>query len=175
MWNLITDFPAYRIHDTGLIESCYKPKSSIQGDMWREVKPIYDKSCGYLIVTLCHKGVRKNKRIHRLLMEAFVSNPRNCAHINHIDADKLNNNLSNLEWCTPKENSQHALKAGLYQATFDAQSVAVQMFDLQNTYLLTHSSLHEAERATGVCWQNIWKVCNKRRHTAGGFKWRYAA
>lgn len=170
---LIQDFPNYRIREDGVIESCYKLKSSIPCDVWRELKQIYDKSCGYMIVTLCHEGVRKNKRVHRLLLEAFVPNPSNKAHVNHIDGNKLNNSLDNLEWATPKENTNHSIKMGLHDPAAHSRKEIVQLDKDTKTVIAVFPSLHEAGRTTGVVWQNIWKVCDGRRKTAGGFVWAY--
>ena len=170
---LIQDFPNYRISEDGVIESCYKFKTSIPCDVWREVKQIYDKSCGYMIVTLCHEGVRKNKRVHRLLTEAFIPNPSNKAHVNHIDGNKLNNSLDNLEWATPKENTNHAIKTGLCDPAAHSRREIVQLDKDTKAVIATFPSLHEAGRTTGVVWQNIWKVCDGRRKTAGGFAWAY--
>lgn len=58
------------------------------------------------------KGHKKRMKQHRVLMETFVPNPENKPHINHIDSNRMNNRLSNLEWCTAKENSNHAINAG---------------------------------------------------------------
>ena len=170
---LIQDFPNYRIREDGVIESCYKFKTNIPTDVWRVVKPIYDKSCGYLIVTLCHEGIRKNKRVHRLLAEAFIDNPSDKAHVNHIDGNKLNNALSNLEWATPKENTNHAIKMELYDPGAASRKSVIQIDKDTAEVIAEYSSLHEAGRFTNVACQNIWKVCDGRRNTAGGFKWAY--
>ena len=174
MEQIITDYPAYKITDKGEIYSLFKYKTSIISDEWRLVQPVYDKSCGYLIVTLCDgNGKRQNKRVHRLLMEAFVPNPENKAHVNHKDGNKLNNCLSNLEWATPSENARHAANTGLCDERRKAQEVAIIQMDTDFNKVAEHVSLHQAGRDTGIAWQNISKVVRGLRHTAGGYRWKY--
>jgi len=173
-YELIKDFPNYRINTEGNVQSCYKFKTNIPCDTWRDVQHVYDKSCGYMLVTLAHNGIRKNKRVHRLLMETFVPNPDNKPQINHKDTNKLNNLLSNLEWATSKENSSHAATLGLYEPAIEATRTPVIMYDKDLLVELQEfKSLHDAGRDTGIQWTNIWKVCNGQRHTAGGYHWKY--
>lgn len=68
---------------------------------------------GYVMVTLCKNNKTFNASVHRLIAEAFIPNPDNKPQINHIDGNKSNNNIDNLEWCTPSENMIHAYKMGL--------------------------------------------------------------
>lgn len=70
---------------------------------------------GYLLVRLCYGDGRmpKNRTIHSLVAEAFIPNPENKRCVNHKDGNKTNNNVTNLEWNTHKENCQHAIKTGL--------------------------------------------------------------
>lgn len=65
---------------------------------------------GYLYIRLCNDGITTKHRIHRLVAFAFLSNPDNLPEINHIDGNKTNNHVSNLEWCTRKQNVEHATK-----------------------------------------------------------------
>ena len=69
---------------------------------------------GYYIATLSVPWKKQNKMlVHRAIALAFIPNPENKPHINHIDGDKKNNDIANLEWCTHKENMIHARKIGL--------------------------------------------------------------
>lgn len=65
----------------------------------------------YLIVGLRKGNNVLTRPVHRLVALAFIPNPENKPHINHKDLDKTNNRVDNLEWCTPKENSQHYAKS----------------------------------------------------------------
>lgn len=62
---------------------------------------------GYLMVKLYKNNIRSNKKIHRLVAEAFIPNPENKPQVNHADENKTNNSLDNLEWMTAKENINH--------------------------------------------------------------------
>lgn len=64
-------------------------------------------SNGYLIVSLTKNGKAKMHSVHRILAETFIPNPQLKAQVNHIDGNKLNNSLDNLEWATQKENFRH--------------------------------------------------------------------
>jgi len=72
------------------------------------LKPIHQVR-GYLVVNLHYdRNKFKKKRIHRLVAHAFLPNPNEYNEINHLDGDKENNRLDNLEWCTHSQNMQHA-------------------------------------------------------------------
>jgi hypothetical protein len=68
---------------------------------------------GYLSISLAKNGRSRIQYIHRLLAITFIPNPENKPQVNHIDGNSLNNDLSNLEWATAKENIRHAWAIGL--------------------------------------------------------------
>ena len=74
---------------------------------------IPDISRTYLHVKLYSNYRMKHFYLHRLVATAFIPNPENKSHINHIDCNKFNNYISNLEWCTHKENMEHSSKNGM--------------------------------------------------------------
>lgn len=74
-------------------------------------------STSYSMVALYDNGKRKDLKIHRLVAQAFLPNPKNKPQVNHKNGDKLNNHVQNLEWCTNSENQKHAYKTGLRKVT----------------------------------------------------------
>jgi len=68
----------------------------------------------YSVADLYKNGVVKKVTFHRLVLSVFTPNPENKPYINHKDMNKRNNNVNNLEWCTPLENSRHAVENGAY-------------------------------------------------------------
>jgi len=101
----------YEISNLGNVKSFPSlRKNSIKYD--RVLKPIITRT-GYNDVKLCKEGVGIRFRIHKLVAIHFCKNPDNKPYVNHIDGDKSNNLYSNLEWCTAKENTKHAIDTGL--------------------------------------------------------------
>ena len=103
----------YQISNKGRIKSLDRyVKNSRKGNRLIKEKVLNptDNGHGYKIIGLNYKGKRKNHYIHRLVAEAFIPNPYNKKCVNHIDYDRGNNNVDNLEWCTTKENMQHSVE-----------------------------------------------------------------
>lgn len=75
------------------------------------MKPAKDAN-GYLRTMIVSNGKLKTIKIHRLVAEAWIENPENKSQVNHIDFDRSNNKANNLEWMTPKENTEYSYKAG---------------------------------------------------------------
>jgi hypothetical protein len=80
----------------------------------------------------------KTRTIHRVIAKAFISNPNNLAVVNHIDGNKQNNNVNNLEWCTSSENQKHAYKKGLRTAPKGTKNGRCKLTVDDINYIKTH-------------------------------------
>lgn len=85
----------------------------VRNDLTGQIKTPHPNNKGYYDVHLYDNSKRTIRRIHRLVAEAFIPNQEGKPCINHIDGDKLNNNVDNLEWVTHSENMKHAFGTGL--------------------------------------------------------------
>lgn len=126
---------------------------------------------GYKHVTLLINNKQKRCRVHRLVAETFVNNPENKPYVNHIDGDRANNNVENLEWVTPSENTIHAVKLGIFKSGVKR---AVNQYDLDGNFMMQYESIVEAAKQSGASETKITACCKKERKTSGDFQWRYA-
>ena len=124
---------------------------------------------GYLRHCLYKHNKRKNLLLHRIIATAFIDNPEKKPQVNHIDENKLNNDLSNLEWCTERENAIHGTRT---KRVAEKLSQKVIQLDLNDNILNVFKSMRQAERETGVSVGNISSCCNRKTKSAGGYKWR---
>ena len=92
-------------------------------------------SSGYRKVTLRKDGRSSNVMIHRAVALAFIPNPENKTEVNHIDGDKLNNRVDNLEWCTKSENAIHASRVLGKKGHGVEHSVKITAEDAREIYL----------------------------------------
>ena len=129
---------------------------------------------GYLFVNLCKNGKRKMFTIHRLVAETFLPNPDNLPEINHIDEDKTNNSVDNLEYCTHEYNQNYGTRNERISKTNTngKQSKPVLQFSKTGDLIREWPSTRECER-NGYNHGNILKCCNGKRKYAYGYIWRY--
>lgn len=78
-----------------------------------KVKQLKPQKCTYYQLAFYVDNIQKTKFIHKMIAEKFIPNPLKKPQVNHIDGNKYNNDISNLEWVTAKENIQHAVRTGL--------------------------------------------------------------
>lgn len=123
---------------------------------------------GYYQVCLYKNGKTYYKLISRLVAQAFISNPDNKPQVNHKDGNKANNDFTNLEWVTAKENVRHARRFGFMENS-GKRKIPVNVYDYYTEeYKSTHPSINEAGKYYKLDNSHISKVINgKRKHTGG--------
>lgn len=127
---------------------------------------------GYCEQGLVKDKIKKGKRIHRLVAEAFIDNPDNLPEVNHKDEDKVNNSVENLEWCTHKYNTNHGTRIErMRMSQRNREDCSKQVMCIETG--IVYPSINEASRKTGANRQTIADVCNGKLKTAKGYHWKF--
>lgn len=156
----------YEVSNTGNVRSLPRQagKFYIRGKFLSQ--PINQQ--GYKQVTLSAYGLRKTFAVHRLVAQAFIPNPEKKPQVNHIDENKINNNVDNLEWVTIQENIAWSKAKGIYTdkpiARLNRQQTGIRKI---------YPSILEAANQSGVCASAINKVLEGKQKSAGGSRWVY--
>lgn len=122
--------------------------------------------CGYVQYELSKSNKTKSYKAHRLVAEAFLPNPERKREVNHIDGNKHNNKLDNLEWSTTSENQIHAhykLGKGIK---------AVKQLSKDGKLIKVWRSIKEASLSLGIDRSDISNASRGKRLSAGGYKWQ---
>jgi len=134
-WRDVPEFEGYQVSSLGKIRGidrlCGNRPGVTKGKI---LKPFRNKR-GYLEVNLYNNSKSTAKIIHRLVAKAFISNDFNKPQVNHIDGNKLNNEVSNLEWMSNSENQLHAYSLGLQPSRAGENNVKAKITDKSVTEL----------------------------------------
>ena len=149
-WQDIEGFPNYRVSNLGNV---WSKKNNII------LKP-HKTNRGYLTVGFWLNGKKKRLSIHRLVAQAFLSNPCNLPEVNHINGCKTDNNLNNLEWASGTNNVLHAYRTKLRKTKLSAIQVAeiknsieqgLTQREIASKFSVSHSTIGEINR------EEIWR------------------
>lgn len=144
IWKDINGFPGYQAGSYGNIRSFLNNRWGI-GDAYHILIPVLYKETGYLKVNLQKNGKGYTKSVHTIIAETFHDGKHPGLDVNHIDGNKLNNNASNLEWCTRKENMKHAYENGLWSPDHVYKTRPVKILEKGETF----NSLTDCAKAIG--------------------------
>ena len=125
---------------------------------------------GYLTVGLYKNGEQKMYLVHRLVAKTFIPNPDNLPEVNHKDEDKINNKVSNLEWCDRKYNQNYG--TGI-QRMAEKLSKSVLQFTKDGEFVKEWKSATDVKRNLGYSKGNISSCCTGKLKSAYNFIWKY--
>lgn len=134
----IPEYPNYQIYENG----------SVINIKTQKIIATQPNTRGYLTVNLWKNNKLKKMLVHRLVAENFIENPNNLPCVNHIDKNKQNNNVDNLEWCSYKENSQYSLREMRDAREALPHKIPVKTF--RNGEWKIYKSISEASKDTGT-------------------------
>lgn len=147
IWAEVASFSNYKISNLGRLKNIKSNK----------ICKLQKTDKGYLCFKLESICKKVKIRIHRLVANAFLSNPNNYDNINHKNGDKLDNSVNNLEWVKD----------------FQSNSKNILQFSLSGEFLKGYESLKEAALNSGLSKCSISKACTGKMKSCGGFKWVY--
>lgn len=145
----------YQVSNTGQVRSAYYHD-------WRVLSPKTDKD-GYMEVCLYLNSKRSTKKVHRLVAEAFIPNGDALPQVNHVDEDKRNNNVTNLEWVTGKQNVNHGTCVDRAIKTKGCRPFMV--VETGEVYI----NQSECARALGSTQQSVYHVLKGHYKSTKGF------
>ena len=160
----------YEISSLGRVKSLSRPKHIPNGEFRHSTEKVLKLGktrTGYLLAFLYRDSNRSSIPVHRLVADAFINNPNRLEQVNHIDGDKTNNSVSNLEWCTGSENLKHATRI-LHRG--HGEKILQQN---KNGDILRHwANAGEASEKLKISRFHIRQCVNGKRKSAGGFIWK---
>lgn len=188
IWKDVADYEGkYAISNTGKIKSLEFHRNTGRGGYVNKEKvlALYISNTGYNKICLLLNKKRKYPFIHRLVAEAFIPNIKNLPCVNHIDGNKLNNCVENLEWVTYSENSEHMYRVLGYENSksmlgtlgkLNKNSKPIIQLDLNGNFVKEWEGIRDLARKweDGVLYRNLLTQCCKgKKKSYLGYIWKY--
>lgn len=151
----------YQVSNEGRVKSLKFGKEKL-------MKPIFDGS-GYMMIELLKNGVANKRKVHKLVAEAFITNPNEYTIVHHIDHNKTNNIAENLEWMSKEKHD------GLHNVEkTEKLSKVVYQYTLNGELVKIWNSTRECGR-NGFNEGNVASCCRGERKTHKGYIWKYVS
>jgi len=159
IWKDIKDYEGiYQVSNLGRVKNFKK----------RYIRKFRMDKDGYYQLNLCKNGIVKTFKAHRLVALAFINKPRELNIINHIDENKINNSIDNLEWCNRAYNNT-------YGSRYSRLTRAIYKKELKTEKILEkYESIIDASKKCGIDNTSISKCLSGSTKSAGGFLWARA-
>lgn len=157
------------------VNSAIRHNTSVfrEGKMLKQNK----KRNGYLTVDLCKNGTVKTITVHKIVAEAFLEKEDGKTEVNHINCNKADNRVKNLEWCTPKENKDHAKANNLYRGPGKKPLICLQTNQVfESSYAaaewVNNKKFGNSKQIKGMS-SKIRACCLGQQSIAYGYTWKY--
>lgn len=169
VWKSHPDIPGIEVSTFGRVRTLDRVTSSEKMTRFQKGRILkqYSVAGGYLQVSIKADEKWAMKLVHRLVAQTFIDNPESLPQINHKDCNTRNNNVENLEWCTPKYNCQYREKYGVSRT--EAAGTPVFAINLSMLEVSRFETQHQASQALGVSQGNISSVIKGRHKYTHGF------
>lgn len=170
IWKDISGYEGlYQVSNLGNIKSFRKSKK--YGSQNEYILKPHISNNGYAQVTLYDNAIRHKFLVHRLVAMTFLLNPDNLQQINHKDENKLNNCVTNLEWCTAEYNNAYGTAR---IRAMDARSKSIEQLTYDGNVIAVYRSARIASEILGIKKSTIINAINA--HTqCNGYYWQYSS
>ena len=170
IWKDISGFEGiYQASNYGRVKSIVRYKKMLKTSENTE---------GYLRVCLTDRNHKKHTiALHRIIAKTFLRLPNKDEQVNHINGDKKDNRVENLEWCTQSENMKHAFMNNMIfrgKGKESQRAIEVNQYDLDGRFIKKWECIEDVRRELGISTKNIPRCCKGKSKTAEGYIWKYA-
>lgn len=179
IWKDIPDYEGlYQVSSLGNVKSL-KRETNNQSCKEDKILKLRLHKNGYYCIVLYKNHKSKELLVHRLVAKTFIKNKNNLPCVNHIDGNKQNNCVSNLEWCTASHNTKEAFRLGLMKPNYELlkrerekRSIPILQIDKKTDEVIKEwKSMNKAQKELNIKTK-IYEVISGKRKSAGGYYWK---